>query len=120
VDIDNDGDPDIATTEMNDTPTLLRCDLSAKRHWLAVRLRGKPSAKVPLDPAGAVVTVTAGPISQKRVFFIGSSFESSEDPRLLFGLDKRTTADVEVLWPNGKRTRHENLPADRLHEITYR
>jgi hypothetical protein len=123
IDFDNDGDPDIATSEMNDTPALLRCDVDRReqpRHWLAVRLRGKPAAKVPLDPVGSVVTVKAGKLSIPRIFFLGSSFQSSEDPRLLFGLDGHDRADsIEVLWTNGKRTRLENVPANRLHVIEY-
>ncbi len=123
VDFDNDGDPDIATTEMNDTPTLLRCDVKrdgGAPHWLALRLRGKPSAQVPLDPAGAVVTVRAGSIATRRVFQIGSSFQSNDDPRMLFGLGGHAAADsVEVLWPNGKTTRRERVEGDRLHTIDY-
>jgi len=123
IDFDNDGDPDIATSVLNDAPALLRCDLTRRAgapHWLAVRLRGKPSAKVPLDPAGAVVTVAAGDLRISRVFLIGSSFQSSEDPRLLFGLGPHAVADsIEVLWPNGTRTRRERVAADRLLEIRY-
>jgi len=123
IDFDNDGDPDIATNAMNDTPLLLRCDIprtSGAPHWLAIRLRGKPSERVPLDPAGAVVTVTAGEAKMRRVFVIGSSFQSSEDPRLLFGLGEHGgDAVAEVLWPNGKSTRHGALAADRLHVVSY-
>ena len=123
IDFDNDGDPDIVTSELNDTPALLRCDVDRSggpRHWLAVRLRGKPSRKVPLDPAGAVVTVKAGAISISRVLMIGSSFQCSEDPRLLFGLGENDTVDsVEVLWPNGKRTTRKKVKADQLLLIEY-
>ncbi|MHC4223433.1 MAG: FG-GAP repeat domain-containing protein, partial [Planctomycetota bacterium] len=60
VDFDNDGDPDIALINLNDTSSLYRCDLdrkSAPRHWIRVRLRGDPKAKIPNDPAGAEITV---------------------------------------------------------------
>ncbi|NJN14111.1 MAG: VCBS repeat-containing protein, partial [Planctomycetes bacterium] len=55
VDFDNDGDPDILTSELNDSPSLLRCDVDrsvAPAHWISLRLRGNPAAQVPLDPAG--------------------------------------------------------------------
>ena len=120
IDFDNDGDPDIATTEINDSPTLLRCDLGVKRHWLRVRLRGDPAAKIPLDPAGAQVTVVAGDIVQTRVLLLGSSFQSSEDPRLLFGLGTHDTVQsVKVLWPNGETTELKNIPVDRELKISY-
>jgi hypothetical protein len=120
LDFDNDGDMDIATTELNDTPCLLRCDLApeAPRHWLMVRLRGRPGAGVPLDPAGAVVRVRAGGLVATRVLLLGSSFLSSEDPRLHFGLGEHERADeVEVAWPGGATTIVRDVPAGRVLEI---
>jgi len=108
IDFDNDGDPDIATTEMNDNPTLLRCDRKASLRFLSVRLIGNPAKKVPLDPAGAVVSVKVGDRVLKRVLQIGSSFQSSEDTRLLFGLGKDKIEYLEVLWPNSEKTRLDN------------
>jgi hypothetical protein len=108
IDFDNDGDMDVATTELNDTPCLLRCDVSPAEgppRFLRVRLVGSPKDKVPLDPAGAVVTVTAGGVRQAQVLTLGSSFLSCEDPRLLFGLGSNAFADsVEVLWPDGRKS----------------
>ena len=123
VDIDNDGDADIATSELNAMPCLLRCDLDPKadRHWVQVLLRGNPKRKVPLDPAGAEVTVVAGDLKQTRVLLLGSSFQCSEDPRLLFGLGSARKFDhIEVKWPNGEKTRVEGGAADRLIEIRLR
>jgi hypothetical protein len=108
---------DIATSELNALPCLLRCDLDrvgGGRHWLGVRLRGNPAKKVPLDPAGAQVTVVTGKLEQVRVFVIGSSFQCSEDPRLVFGLGDAARVDrVEVQWPNGARTILKDVPADQ-------
>ena len=123
IDYDNDGDLDIATTEMNDAPCLLRCDLDRARsgtHWLQVRLRGRPEARVPRDPAGAAVTVVAGGRRTTQVLVLGSSFLSSEDPRLHFGLGSSPRADsVEVLWPNGEVTKLPDVAGDRLLVVEY-
>ncbi|MFQ5843853.1 MAG: CRTAC1 family protein [Planctomycetota bacterium] len=120
VDFDNDGDLDVATTELNDSPALLRCDVDPKRHWIMFHLRGEPSARVPRDPAGAVVRVTTGEVTQSQVLHFGSSFLSSEDPRLHFGLGSRARADrVEILWPDGKRQTLHDVAGDRLHVIEY-
>jgi len=122
IDFDDDGDLDIATTELNDSPSLLRCDLDhtrAPHHWLKVLLKGNPAAGVPLDPAGAVVKVTAGDLVMHRVLLLGSSFQSSEDPRLHFGLGTHDRADaIEVRWPGGATTRVENVPGDQMVTIT--
>jgi len=120
VDFDNDGDPDIAIIELNGQATLLRCDLAPdaqKRHWLEIRLTGNPKAGVPLDPAGALVRVTTGEITQTRAHLIGSSFLCSEDPRLLFGLGDFETADIEVIWPNGTKTEKTGVRGNQRIQI---
>ncbi len=122
IDFDNDGDVDLATTELNDTPCLLRCDLDPKpaRRWLMVRLRGRPAAGIPLDPAGATVKVVAGQIEAIRVLLLGSSFLSSEDPRLHFGLGPHAKADrVEVTWMDGKTTVLTDVPAGQVLTVDY-
>ncbi len=122
IDFDNDGDLDIATTELNDTPCLLRADLAqdAPRHWLTVRLVGRPSAKVARDPAGAEVTVVAGGRSQSRVLLLGSSFQCCEDPRLHFGLGAATAVErIQVRWPNGLMTEHAAPRVDAALTIEY-
>lgn len=123
VDFDNDGDPDIAMINLNDMSSLLRCDLDrtgAPRHWIRVRLRGDPEKRIPNDPAGAEVTVTAGDIVTTRVFLLGSSFMSCEDPRMHFGLGDHAVVDsIQVLWPDGTQTRREKVRADQVVEIRY-
>jgi hypothetical protein len=45
----------------------------------------------------------------------GSSYLSSEDPRVHFGLGTASTVkELLVRFPDGRRTRLENVPADRL------
>jgi hypothetical protein len=122
LDFDNDGDMDIATTEINDLPCLFRCDLDPKtpRHWLMIRLKGRPAAGIPLDPTGAVVKVKAGDLEVTRVSLLGSSFLSSEDPRLHFGLGPHAKADhVEVTWMDGKTSVLKDIPAGRIVTIEY-
>ncbi len=123
IDFDNDGDPDIAINELNDKPTLLRCDQNAEgaaRHWIRILLRGDPKNGVPLDPAGARVTVVTGDVRQTKILTLGSSFLSSEDPRLLFGLaDKKVVDSIEILWPNGRKLHLESVEADRVVTIDY-
>ncbi|MHC4549989.1 MAG: CRTAC1 family protein [Planctomycetota bacterium] len=123
VDFDNDGDPDIALINLNDMSELLRCDLdrrTAPRHWIRVRLRGDPARKIPNDPAGSEVTVTAGDLRTTRVFLLGSSFMSCEDPRIHFGLGDHAVVDsLEVRWPDGTTTRRAKVPAGQVLEIRY-
>jgi hypothetical protein len=85
-----------------------------------VRLVGNPARHVPRDPAGAVVVLEAGGKKYRRVFLIGSGFQSSEDPRLHFGLGAATKVDsVSVTWPNGETTTHPGVPVDAASKIVY-
>jgi hypothetical protein len=43
-----------------------------------------------------------------------SSYVSSNDPRLHFGLGAAAVADIEVRWPMGSVDMHKDLPVDRL------
>ena len=43
-----------------------------------------------------------------------SSFYSSNDPRLHFGLGPETTADIEIRWPSGLQEKLKGISADQL------
>jgi hypothetical protein len=43
-----------------------------------------------------------------------SSYVSSNDPRLHFGLGKESSASVEVHWPSGDIEQFKSLPANQL------
>lgn len=114
-DIDNDGDIDIVVSNIDDHPTLLRNDGGNAQHWVKVRLRGTRSA---LDAVGARVSVTAAGRRQVQPVVGGTSYLSSNDPRLHFGLGPATRVDeIEVRWPSGLVERFGDVPADRLLTI---
>ena len=43
-----------------------------------------------------------------------SSFYSSNDPRLHFGLGSATIADIEIRWPSGLQEKLKAVDADQL------
>ena len=109
VDFDDDGDSDLLVVRLDAPPMLLRNDSLRSGHWLGIDLRGKAPN---VDAANATVEVrTAGRILRgtKR---LGSSYMSSEDPRLLFAIGEATAADVEITWPDGTKQRIEGMAAD--------
>ena len=110
-DFDNDGDLDIAIVNMNETPSLLRNDQKNSRSWLKVRLEG---AKTNRGALGSRVTVSYGGKKQAQEVVGQSSFYSSSDRRLHFGLGEAATADVEVRWTNGGIERFRNVAACQL------
>ena len=87
-------------TNLENSPVLLRNDGGNRNHWLRVRLIGSSSNR---DGFGARVKVVAGGLTQTAYARAGSSYLSSHDPRLVFGLGAAGQVDLlEVRWPSGK------------------
>jgi len=63
---------------------------------------------------GARVLVRYGKKVQAQQLLSQSSYLSSNDPRLHFGLGDETTAAIEVRWPNGLEESVKNSAADQL------
>jgi hypothetical protein len=110
-DIDNDGDVDIVIMNVNETPSLLRNDAPQQNHWLKVRLIGTKSNK---SAIGARVLVRYGKKVQAQQLLSQSSYLSSNDPRLHFGLGDEKIAQIEIRWPNGLQESVKNVTADQL------
>jgi hypothetical protein len=118
-DLDNDGDLDIVTLEMNDRPQVLISDLSARRaiRYLKVRLIGTTSNR---DGLGATVRVQAGGRILTQYHAGKSGYLGQSFGPLYFGLADATKVDrVEVSWPSDVRqTLTENLPINGFLTIT--
>jgi len=103
----NRGRQDLLVTTMDGSPVLLRNEVPSPGHWLRIKTIGHKSNR---DGFGARVEITsADPNGGKENFTqyaevrAGSSFESSSDPRLHFGLGSATTVDsITVRWPSGQ------------------
>ncbi len=107
ADFDNDGRMDIAVNTIGGRLLLLR-NTSPSGHWLTVRL--------PRFAPGALVTATlTGGHSITQEVHAGSSYLSSEDPRVHFGLGSTDrVAVLTVRYPGGAMTQLRNVHADRI------
>jgi hypothetical protein len=110
-DFDNDGDMDIIIMNQNEPPSLLRNDAPAQNNWIKIRLYGTKSNRSAL---GSRVTVRFGGKTQVQEAMSQSSYVSSNDPRLHFGLGTAEFVDVQVRWPLGLVEEHKNVPVNRL------
>ncbi len=110
-DFDNDGDMDVLVMNMNEPPSLLRNDVTSGGHWLKVLLTGVQSNR---SAIGARVTTRYGNRRQAQEVLAQSSFYSTNDRRLHFGLGAEVTADLTIRWPNGKIEAISNVAADQL------
>ncbi len=111
ADYDNDGDLDVAVNSIGGRLMLLR-NTGATGHWLEVAL--------PRFAPGTIVTAKlADGRSLVREVHAGSSYLSSEDPRVHFGLGQRTIVpELVVRYPGGRTIRLRNVGADRLITVT--
>ena len=113
-DFDNDGDVDVLIMNQNEPPSLLRNDCPSGNHWLKLKLVGTRSNR---SAIGSRVVVRYGNRQQSQQLLSQSSYLSSNDPRLHFGLGSADKADLEVFWPNGLHEMFKNLGVDRLITI---
>src|SRR5215475_5171298 len=97
-DIDNDGDLDILIINLNEPPSLLRNDVSGNNSWLKVKLVGTKSNRSAIC---ARVVARYGDKQQAQEVISQSSYCSTNDRRLHFGLGEADTADLEIRWPSG-------------------
>lgn len=118
-DLDQDGDLDIVTLEMNQPPMVLTSNLSEKRklNYLKVELVGSKSNK---SGIGAKVRVIAGNDVYTKMQDGKSGYLSQSLYPLYFGLGNHTEVDrVEVTWPSGKlQTVDHDIELNRLIRIS--
>ena len=105
-DYDQDGDVDLLTTNIDDSPTLLRNETRAGRYLVV---------QVEPEVVGTWVRVVAGGRTQVRSVGGAASYLGHSDARLHFGLGRAERVErVEVRWPDGAVTRLEDLPVDEV------
>jgi hypothetical protein len=116
ADLWNDGRVEAVVNNLSDRPMLLVNEAVNGNHWLGVKLVGTSSNR---DAIGARVTLHG----QKRNWVdevrSGSSYSSSSDLRVHFGLGAETKLmSVEVRWPKGEREVFAVEGVDRMLTLT--
>ncbi len=95
----NDGRLSAVVNNMSGHPMLLVNLAPNKNHWIDIATQGTKSNR---DGIGARVTVFAGHRKYVQEVRSGSSYISSSDLRIHFGLGASTTINrIEVFWPSG-------------------
>jgi enediyne biosynthesis protein E4 len=107
----NRGRQDLLFTDLDGSPVLLRNEVRSPGHWLEVKTVGAKSNR---DGYGAKIEITVQGASRSSEVRAGSSFESSCDPRVHFGLGSATRIDAIVVhWPSGQTDKIGSEAADQ-------
>ena len=110
-DFDGDGDLDVVYVSQNTKTTLLRNE-SDRGHWLKLKFIGTTSNRRGI---GTRVTLRCGQKAWMQELAGGTSYCSSHEPVLVFGLgDQHDDCSIEIRWPSGKRQKIENTHVDQM------
>ena len=110
ADVDNDGRMEIAINTIGGKLVLLQ-PTGRSGHWLDVRLTR-------FSPGAVVTVVLPDGRHLERTVQAGSSYLSSEDPRVHFGLGAATSVtSLTVRYPWGGETRLGDVAADQIVPI---
>ena len=108
----NDGRMSAVINNMNASPSLLVNQVKSANHWIGIHTVGTKSNR---DGIGARIRVKAGSRTLVDEVRSGSSYISSSDMRVHFGLGKADKIEwVEIRWPSGLMERFSGLSADQI------
>lgn len=114
ADLDNDGDLDLATNNLQERAALHRNEAGGAR--LAVRLKGRRGNP---DAIGANIVVHGGPTPQSKEVIAGGHYLSGADSLCTFAAGSATNRlRIEVTWRDGSRTEIAAALANHVYEIT--
>ena len=114
-DLDNDGRVD-AVVSTNDGPAyVIHNETNTDNHWLSLKLVGHKSNR---DAIGAAIKIVTSQTTQYATVTTASSYLSSGDKRVHFGLGPAVTAQtIEILWPSGIRQVLKEVRAGQILQV---
>jgi hypothetical protein len=115
-DYDNDGGTDVVFARLNDAPVLLHNNVGREKAWIGVELQGTKSNR---EAIGAKLTLTAGGRKLTRWITSGTSYLSSHDHRVIFGLGDPPSGPVrlDIRWPNGNEQTVSGLKLNQYQKV---
>lgn len=116
-DYNNDGWPDIAILNAYGTnSSLWKNTGNSTNNWIKLNLVGTSSNR---DAIGAVIEVTAGGNTSKRVIQSQISFQSQNSLGQIVGVGTVTTIDnITITWPSGSVSSLQNVAVNQSLTVT--
>ncbi|HXB62726.1 MAG TPA: CRTAC1 family protein, partial [Acidobacteriaceae bacterium] len=125
ADLWNDGRQEVVINDVSSLPMLLVNFAPNNNHWIGLALTGTKSNRSAIGARVTLRGTTAGgtAAAKERVWVnevrSGSSYNSSSDMRLHFGLGPSAMLhEVEVSWPSGLTELFPAPPIDRITTLT--
>ena len=114
-DLDNDGDIDIVISNNNGPANLLIRSGKPNLNWIGFELVGRQSNR---EGIGSRIEIESNGNKQMQFVSMGGSYLSSNDKRVLFGLNKNQSIDrLTIQWPSGLFAVFENMKANHYYII---
>jgi hypothetical protein len=114
-DLDNDGDIDIVISNNNGPANLLIRSGKPNLNWIGFELVGHQSNR---EGIGSRIEIESNGDKQTQFVSMGGSYLSSNDKRVLFGLNKNQAIDrLTIQWPSGLLAVFENMKANHYYII---
>jgi hypothetical protein len=115
-DMNNDGRIDAVVNSVDGPAWVLLNQTANSNHWITLNLMGVKSNR---DAIGAEVRVSTAAGDQFATVTTASSYQSSSDKRLHFGLGAADSVrEIEIRWPSGIRQILRNVKADQMLKIS--
>ncbi len=117
ADLDNDGDLEIITNNIDDKASVFKNTSSETNNYITINFEGTPKNKFGL---GNRVYLTTGDKTQMQELTLSRGFQSSVAPELHFGLGNYKNIDeLKVVWNDGKIQVLNNVPINKLQTLKY-
>jgi enediyne biosynthesis protein E4 len=114
-DLDNDGRLDAVVTTNDGPAYVLHNETPTANHWLLIGLVGHKSNR---DAIGASLRLVTASGEQFAMVTTASSYLSSSDKRVHFGLGKQKSVEsIEIRWPSGIVQTLKNISADQILQV---
>lgn len=98
-DLDNDGDLDLVYSHINERVSVLINETQNKNQWLSLQLIGQTTNRAAV---GSLITLTTTQQTQVRQVKGGSSYASTSDKRVFFGIGEGESIEsITIRWPDG-------------------
>ncbi len=117
ADYDRDGRIDLVIGNIDDGYKLYRNVDANENSWIAFKLIGADN--INRDAIGSRVYVTTDEGTQMQEIIAGGSLGAGSELVLHFGIGEAESADIDIVWTNGKRQRFENIVVNDRYTLTY-